>query len=85
MPEITLQVGELQADSSWPSCFGLHENHAAFALLFGYPIHQQHRLTALYLGDKWEQAAMGAHGIRHRDVAEWAIVWRAAVDSDRNG
>jgi hypothetical protein len=84
VPEVALQIRELQSDSSRASCFALHKYDAAFAFFFRDSIHEEHSLPAFYLGRHRKQAAMRAHGIRHRDVAEGPVVRSAAVHTHGN-
>ncbi len=84
MPEVALEVGELQTDSPGAAGLALHKDHAAFPLLFRDAIHKQNSLPALNLGCHREQAAVRAYGLCHRDVAEWPVVGRAPINAHRN-
>jgi len=84
MPEVAFQVGELEANFARPANFAFDEDDAALALFLSDAIHKQDGLTAFELGCKRHQATVRADSIRCGDIAEGAIVWRAAVDAHRN-
>lgn len=82
MPEIALHACKFDADFSGPK-IRFNVNHAAFPLFFRYNIHEQKRLSAFDLHFQRQESAVDADGICFCGGAEWPVVQRASVNSNR--